>query len=56
MLVYGWALLAIAIVLGGLSFAGYAGTYAFGMKVIAAMCLLISLVAFVSENRAQHTS
>lgn len=56
MVAYGWALLAIAIVLGGLSFAGYAGAYAFSANVAATLCVLISLVAFASENRTHRTS
>lgn len=52
MLAYGWTFLAIAIVLGALAFTGYAGTYAFGAKVVAAGLLLISLAAFAAEKRA----
>lgn len=48
---YGWMFLAIAIVLGALAFAGYAGAYAFTAKLAAVAFMLGSLFAFVVAKR-----
>lgn len=56
MFVYGKSLLAIAIVLGVLAFTSYAGTFAYAIKVAAAVFFIVSLLAFAREQRESHAA
>lgn len=51
MYAYGWTFLIIAIALAVVGFGGYTTAYTLTAKVAAGICLLVSLVAFLTEKQ-----